>query len=132
MAAGQWNIQNAAFHLLARLGCPTMRMRSEDFIAEPGAKRSRGDAAFAGLPEAADYRSSGPRRACRGKKPGRILAASTPCRVIRCGSLTGRSRSGGDDRWRAGMPGAQLRAVTALTFPLLAGYGYARPGGARS
>ena len=34
-----------------------------------------------------------------------------------------------DDRWRTGMPRAQRREVTALTFPMLAGYGYM---GARS
>ena len=31
-----------------------------------------------------------------------------------------------DERWRTGLPGGQRRAVTALTFPLLAGYGYVR------
>ena len=28
-----------------------------------------------------------------------------------------------DERWRAGLPAGQRRAVTALTFPLLAAYG---------
>jgi hypothetical protein len=29
-----------------------------------------------------------------------------------------------DDRWRTAMPAGQRRAVTALTLPLLARYGY--------
>ena len=49
MAAGQWNAQNAAFHLLARRGCPTLRVRYEDFIAGPEAAIGR-IADFAGLP----------------------------------------------------------------------------------
>ena len=37
---------------------------------------------------------------------------------------TGRVAIRRDERWRAGLPAAQRRAVTALTLPLLAGYGY--------
>jgi hypothetical protein len=32
-----------------------------------------------------------------------------------------------DERWRTAMPVGQRRTVTALTLPLLARYGYARP-----
>jgi hypothetical protein len=42
---------------------------------------------------------------------------------------TGKIPIRGDERWRSGMPKTQQRAVTALTLPLLAGYGYV---GARS
>jgi hypothetical protein len=37
---------------------------------------------------------------------------------------TGRIPVRRDERWRAGLPAAQRREVTALTLPLLAGYGY--------
>ena len=52
MAAGQWSLQNAAFHLLARLGCPTMRLKYEDFITRPN-EALRRVAGFAGLTELA-------------------------------------------------------------------------------
>ena len=40
MAAGQWNTQNAAFHLLARLGGPVMRLKYENFTAAPDASHA--------------------------------------------------------------------------------------------
>jgi hypothetical protein len=41
---------------------------------------------------------------------------------FRTGQITIRQ----DERWRDAMPAGQQRAVTALTFPLLARYGYLR------
>jgi hypothetical protein len=37
---------------------------------------------------------------------------------------TGKVAIRGDERWRAAMPAAQRRTVTALTLPLLSHYGY--------
>ena len=39
---------------------------------------------------------------------------------------TGRIRIRRDEQWRAALPPGQRRAVTALTLPLLARYGYAQ------
>jgi hypothetical protein len=133
VAAGQWNTQNAAFHLLARLGCPTVRMRYEDFTAEPEtALRKLAD--FAGLPAAGSYpflSADGPAGRAADDGPTRWAdlghahsVSGNPMRFS-----TGKIPIRGDERWRSAMPRTQLRAVTALTLPLLAGYGYV---GARS
>src|ERR1700733_5082036 len=124
MAAGQWSVQNAAFHLLARLGCPTMRLKYEDFIAHP-AEGLRQVARFTGLPEAADYPFLGTDWA----ELDRVHSVSgNPMRFA-----TGKIPIRRDDRWRTSMPKAQRCAITALTFPMLASYGYVpAPRGVRS
>ena len=119
MAAGQWNAQNAAFHLLARRGCPTMRLKYEDFIAEPELilRRVTG---FAGLPAQASYpflKADG--TSCWAYLGGGHSVSGNPMRFA-----TGQVPIRRDERWRTSMPKVQQRAVTALTLPLLAGYGY--------
>ena len=94
-AAGHWNVQNQALQLLARTGTPTLRVRYEDLVTAPADTLAR-IADFAGLP------AGGP--------------------ALRF--LTGRIAIRGDERWRSAMPASQRRTVTALTFPLLAHYGY--------
>jgi Sulfotransferase family len=124
VAAGQWNSQNAAFHLLARLGCLTMRLKYEDFIASPqdALRRVTG---FAELPEPANYPFMGTDGASHWAQLNTIHSVSgNPMRFT-----TGRVPIQRDDRWRTSMPKGQQRTVTALTFPMLAGYGYL---GARS
>jgi Sulfotransferase family len=119
MAAGQWNSQNAAFHLLAKLGCQTMRMKYEDFIAGPEAALRR-LAGFAGLPVQASYPFLGTDgTSCWADLGGAHTVSGNPMRFS-----TGRIAIRGDERWRSDMPKTQQRAVAALTFPLLAGYGY--------
>jgi hypothetical protein len=123
-AAKQWNVQNAAFHLLARSGVPTMRLRYEDFTAEPEPTLHQ-IADFAGLPAQDSYPF--------------LTADGTPARAqLGCGHsvsgnpmrfTTGQVPIRADEQWRTRMPRAQQRAVTALTWPLMAGYGYL---GARS
>lgn len=123
-AAGQWTAQNAAFHLLARLNCPTLRMRYEDFMAAPEASLRR-VAGFARLPEPASFPFLAGDGASIWADLGRAHTVSgNPMRFS-----TGRIPIRRDERWRTSMPPTQRRAVTALTFPLLAGYGYV---GARS
>ena len=120
-AAGHWNVQNQALQLLARTGTPTLRVRYEDLVTAPAATLSR-IAAFAGLP------SSGPAlRFLSSDQAGpwadlraAHTASGNPMRF-----LTGRVDIRGDERWRSAMPASQRRTVTALTFPLLAHYGYA-------
>jgi hypothetical protein len=120
----QWDIQNAAFGLLARTGCPVMRLRYEDFTSEP--ERSlRRVAGFAGLPAQDSYPF--------------LTAAGAPSDVASVSAWLdgGHSVSGNpmrfttgqvpisrDEKWRTHLPGAQRRVVTALTWPLMAGYGY--------
>jgi Sulfotransferase family len=124
MAAGQWNAQNAAFHLLNRVGCPTMRLKYEDLIASPADTLDR-ITSFAGLPGPASY----PFMSTDG---GSHWAELDPIHSVSGNPMrftTGKIPIRPDDRWRTSMPAAQRRAVTALTFPMLAGYGYvgARP-----
>jgi Sulfotransferase domain len=113
VAAAQWNGQNAAFHLLR--GVPVMRLKYEDFVAAPEAALRR-IAAFAGLPAMVGYPFVGD-----AGDAGHWAELDTGH------SVSGnpmRFTTGRDERWRAGLPAAQRRAVTALTLPLLAGYGY--------
>jgi Sulfotransferase domain len=124
MAAGQWTTQNAAFHLLPRVGCPTMRLRYEDFVAEPEAAM-RQVAHFAGLPAPAGFPFLGADGETHWARLDQAHSVSgNPMRFT-----TGRITISRDERWRTGMPKARQRAVAALTFPLLARYGYlgARP-----
>jgi hypothetical protein len=119
MAAGQWIAQNAAFHLLDRLGCPTMRLKYEDFITGPE-PAMRIVTAFAGLPAQASYPFLGADGASHWVQlDGAHSVSGNPMRFA-----TGKIPISQDERWRTSMPKAQQRAVTALTFPLLAGYGY--------
>jgi hypothetical protein len=117
--AGQWNAQNTAFHLLKRLGCPTLRLRYEDFIAGPEpALRRVSD--FAGLPAQARYPFIGANgSASWAQLDGAHSVSGNPMRFS-----TGMIPITRDEKWRTSMPKAQQRTVTALTFPLLAGYGY--------
>ena len=119
VAAGQWNIQNSAFHLLARLGTPTMRLKYEDVVADPREALHR-LASFAGLPAQASY----PFLSTDGisswaELGGAHTVSGNPMRFA-----TGKIPIRGDERWRSAMAKADKRAVTALTLPLLAGYGY--------
>ncbi len=119
VTAGQWNAQNAAFHLLPRLGCPTMRLKYEDFTAGPEATMRR-IAGFAGLPAPASYSFLGADGAsCWAQLDSAHSVSGNPMRFA-----TGRIPISRDERWRTSMPKGQRHAVTALTFPLLAGYGY--------
>jgi hypothetical protein len=120
-AAGQWNLQNQALALLARTGTPTLRVRYEDLVAAPAATLAQ-IAEFAGLQADGEFGflgadGEGP---CADLHPAHT-ASGNPMRF-----LTGRVSIRGDDRWRQAMPLAQRRTVTALTFPLLTQYGYAR------
>jgi hypothetical protein len=117
--AKEWNVHNAAFHLLARLGCPTMRLKYEDLISAPQAVIRR-VADFAGLPAQAGYPFLGHDGVARWAQLDQAHSVSgNPMRFV-----TGDIPLRPDQRWRTDMPEAHRRAVTALTFPLLAGYGY--------
>jgi hypothetical protein len=123
-SAAQWNAQNLALHLLAHAGAPTLRVRYEDLVEAPEAAL-RGIAAFAEI--AADEPGGAGAMPFLGRDrdgPWAQLgtahtASGNPMRF-----LTGKIPIRQDERWRTAMPAAQRRAVTALTLPLLARYGY--------
>jgi len=118
-AARQWNVQNAAFGLLARTGCPTMRLRYEDFTAEPELTLRR-IAGFAGLPAQDSYpflTAGGAQVSAR--LDGSHSVSGNPMRFT-----TGQVPISRDEKWQTHMPRARQQAVTALTLPLMAGYGY--------
>jgi hypothetical protein len=124
-AAMQWNIQNAAFGLLTRTGVPAMRLRYEDFTAEPE-RALRRVAGFAGLPAQDSYPfltagGGGPSGAATvtARLDGSHSVSGNPMRFT-TGPVVIRS----DEQWRTRLPRAQQRAVAALTWPLMAGYGY--------
>ena len=123
-AAMQWNIQNGAFGLLSRTGVAVMRLRYEDFTAEPE-RALRRVAGFAGLPDRDSYPF--------------LTSAATPSGAVSVSARLGggHSVSGNpmrfttglvpisrDEQWRTRMPRSQQQVVTALTWPLMAGYGY--------
>lgn len=112
-AAAQWNGQNAAFHLLR--GVPVMRLRYEDVVAAPAAAVRR-IAEFAGLPmpDSSAFLGAG----WAALEPGHSVSGN-PMRFA-----TGKITIRRDERWRADLPAGPRREVTALTFPLLAAYGY--------
>jgi hypothetical protein len=121
-AAAHWNTQNAALQLLAAKGVPTLRVRYEDLVAAP-ALTLAGIADFAGI--ATPGSALGFLGADKGHRWAALSAAHTasgnPMRFT-----TGKIDIRSDERWRAAMPAGQRHTVTALTFPLLTRYGYAR------
>ena len=119
-AAAQWNAQNGALQLLARRGTAVQRLRYEDFVAAPE-QSLRQAAKFAGL--AADdlplgFLGSDGQSRCALLSEAHT-ASGNPMRFT-----TGKVPIRSDDRWRAAMPDAQRRTVTAITLPLLSHYGY--------
>lgn len=117
-----WNAQNSAFHLLARTTTPTLLVRYEDLTNYPRETLQR-MAAFAGLPAGTGALSflggeSSDRRAELGVAH---TVSGNPMRFS-----TGQVAIREDKTWRDSLTAPQRRQVTALTFPLLARYGYVR------
>jgi hypothetical protein len=119
-AALRWNLQNSAVQLLSQLRTPTLRVRYEDFTADPAATLGR-IADFAGLPGGPDFGFLGT------DGPGRWwaelgathTASGNPMRFT-----TGRVPIRQDGTWRTAMMAGNRRTVTTLTLPLLMRYGY--------
>lgn len=120
-AAGRWNLQNGAMDLLARTGTPALRVRYEDYAADPESTL-RQIAAFAGLPaNGADLRFLA--RDGGGRWAAQLGVAHTgsgnPMRFA-----TGEIKICRDDTWQKALPSLDRAVVSALTLPLLARYGY--------
>jgi Sulfotransferase family len=121
-SALSWNTQNSALQLLARTGTQTLLVRYEDLANDPG-ETLRRMAAFAGLPTGATAL-----RFLGGDGTGRWadLSAGHTVSGNPMRFTTGRIAIRPDETWRTQLPAPHRGAVTALTFPLLAYYGYVR------
>jgi hypothetical protein len=119
-SAVRWNIQNAALHVLSRLGAPLLRIRYEDLMRAPAATLHR-MAEFAGLtqqPEA-EFLTADEDGQWWAELSTAHTASGNPMRFT-----TGRIAIRRDDQWRQTMPRGGRRIVTAATLPLLVRYGY--------
>jgi hypothetical protein len=106
-----WLLHNVEIEALGR-GTPVLRVRYEDFVADP-MTTTRAMLDFAGVSAEADHVHEsfvelGPLHSCAGN----------PMRFRR-----GRIDLVADDRWRT-QPASRRRLVTSVTAPLLAHYGY--------
>ena len=111
-----WDTEQATVELTVRPRMPTLRVYYEDLCREPAATVRR-ILRFAGRPELAEAFDLGHVRAAPNHTVG-----GNPVRVG-SGALTVRA----DDEWRGAMATGARRKVTALTWPLLAAYGYTGP-----
>jgi hypothetical protein len=120
MSAWNWNYQNLAIEMLARMGTPTMRVRYEDLVRSPRETLSS-IADFAGVPvDGAQLDFVVQEGSSYWTELGVTHSASgNPMRFA-----TGRIGLRLDDEWRTAMPPAHRRTVTSLTLPLLRRYGY--------
>ncbi len=111
-----WNAHNAAFGLLAHRGVPLLRVRYEQFVADPRAGLEA-LASFAGLTLEAsdlDFLSETHAELSVGHS-----AAGNPMRFT-----VGRIPLRRDDGWLRGLPATDRRLVGAVCAPLLRAYGY--------
>jgi Sulfotransferase family len=116
--AAHWNAQNGALQVLARRGTRVHRVRYED-LAEFPAPTIRKLARFGGLPSGdADLAF------LNATDDGIVTPAAHTVSGNPMRFTSGRLVIRRDDRWRTAMPQSGRRAVTALTLPLLAHYGY--------
>jgi hypothetical protein len=112
-ASVQWMTQNACFDALARRGVPTLRVRYEDFVADPGGE-------FARIAEFAGYAGTPPDAARGGFELSEGHAVSgNPMRFT-----AGRVGVRADHGWREAMPSWRRRLVAAVTAPSRGRYGY--------
>lgn len=118
--AMRWNILNAAFHVLAWRGVPTLRVRYEDFVADPAGSLQR-MTDFACGPGAVPADLGAALAAGHADFAVTHTAAGNPMRF-----RTGRTQIRRDDAWHSQLPARDRRVVTLLTAPLLAAYRYLR------
>ncbi len=115
----RWNAYNAMFHLLRWTGTPSMRVRYESLIEDPGEELRR-ILAFAGIP-------GGDLPFLRGRSVNLGLThsvAGNPMRFRR-----GAIELTVDREWQDRMSPLHRRIVTCATWPMNRLYGYGRRGG---
>ncbi|MEV0614925.1 sulfotransferase [Nonomuraea sp. NPDC050404] len=113
-AAAHWSAQNAALELLPGRGARVTRIRYEDLLAAP-ADALRNLVVRLGLPEPELPFLDG-RTVWLGPSH---TASGNPMRFH-----VGRVELRRDDAWRSRLPDGDRRVVNALTWPLMARYGY--------
>lgn len=115
-ASVMYDSYNASYELLRSLGVPTLRLRYEDFIADPRGTLGR-LAEFVGLsPAPSDLEFVDEDRV---DVTVGHSAAGNPMRF-----KTGRLPLRLDDAWRSELPTGRRRTVSLLTAPLRLLYGY--------
>ena len=112
-AAVQWVTQNAGLDALSRRGIPTLRVRYEDFVADPGGEFARiaNFAGHAGAP--LDVAGGGV-----DLSEGHAMSGN-PMRFT-----NGRIGVRADHGWREAMPSWRRGLVAAVTTPFRGRYGY--------
>ena len=114
-SAMRWNVMNVGLDLLAARGAPVRLMRYEDFVAAPVAAM-RELAEFAGVePDLSFMTETGADLGLSHSAGGNPMRFSA-----------GRIEFRRDDAWRSRLRPDARAQVAALTFPLLARYGYLR------
>jgi len=112
----RWDLYNSAFGLLARRGTPTLRVRYEEFVADPrGVLTAVAD--FAGHPVTEQGLAFASDTAV--ELTAQHTVSGNPVRFT-TGPVTLRP----DEAWRTELPVGQRRAVSLLASPLLRRYGY--------
>ncbi|MEV2274256.1 sulfotransferase [Nocardiopsis sp. NPDC049922] len=112
-AAVQWMTQNATLDALTRRGTPSLRVRYEDFVADPAAE-------FARIAEFAGYAGTPPAVGEGGVRLSRTHAVSgNPMRFAQ-GPLGVRP----DHGWRESLAPWRRGLVSAVTAPARGRYGY--------
>lgn len=119
-AAVHWNVENAAFSLLARRGTHMTRLGYEEFLRAPVSSLRR-IAEFAGLPagDAALAFLTETDGTVSAQLSVNHTASGNPMRF-----QTGPVPLRHDDTWRTRLAPLHRHRVTALTLPLLRHYGY--------
>jgi hypothetical protein len=113
--SSSWILHNLVVEGLRACGVPTMRLRYEDWVRDPRA-RTEELWHFAGLSPAPE---------CAGVGENWVdLGVTHTCSGNPSRFAHGRVQVRPDDRWRHELPVPSSRLVTAMTGPLLAGYGY--------
>lgn len=115
-SAAFWDVENVMFELLARRGTPVRRVRYEDVVRRPNTIL-RDAARFVGAtPPSADLVVEGVANLSASHS-----VSGNPMRFVH-----GEMRVDPDDGWRTQLTPRRARLVSALTWPLLLRYGYAR------
>lgn len=112
----RWDLYNSAFGLLARRGTPTLRVRYEEFVADPR-RMLAGIAEFAGHPVTEQELAFASETAV--ELTAQHTVSGNPVRFS-----TGTVALRRDEEWRIELPAGQRRAVSLLAAPLLLRYGY--------